>query len=172
MTSDTRTRAPGSTSRARTFHTLPPRRPQPFADARTDDLFVERDQAGTVVAQRATEAKIVDQYLAYADSVAARYLARGIELDDLTQVARLGLCQAVRRFRPDKGVPFLAFAAPTIHGEIKRYFRDHGWAVRPPRRLQELHARIAPAIRDLEQHLHRPPPRRSSRTSSAPPLPS
>ncbi len=51
----------------------------------------------------------------------------------------------------------MAFAAPTVSGEVKGYFRDHGWAVRPPRRLQELHARVAPAIRDLEQRLHGPP---------------
>ena len=157
MTSDTSTRTEGSTSRTGTFNVLSPGHPQPIAGTDTDDLFVECGTASSVVARQAIEAKIVDRYLAYADGVAARYLGRGIELEDLTQVARLGLCQAVRRFQPDKSVPFLAFAAPTIHGEIKRYFRDHGWVVRPPRRLQELHARIGPATRDLEQCLHRLP---------------
>lgn len=75
-------------------------------------------------------------------SLARRFEGRGIEVDDLHQVAMLGLVQAARRYRPDKGNGFTAFAAPTITGELKRYFRDHGWAVRPPRALQEMHQQV------------------------------
>ncbi|NYF96743.1 sigma-70 family RNA polymerase sigma factor [Janibacter cremeus] len=77
-----------------------------------------------------------------ADSLARRFEGRGIEADDLHQVAMLGLVQATRRYSPEKGHGFTAFAAPTITGELKRYFRDHGWAVRPPRALQELHQQV------------------------------
>lgn len=77
-----------------------------------------------------------------ADSIARRYSGRGIEADDLVQVARLAAVKAVRRYRPGAGPGFTAFAVPTIYGEIKRHFRDNGWAVRPPRRLQELRVRI------------------------------
>ena len=77
-----------------------------------------------------------------ADSIARRYGGRGIDADDLVQVARLAAVKAVHRYRPGTGPGFTAFAVPTIYGEIKRYFRDHGWAVRPPRRLQELRARL------------------------------
>ncbi|HIZ99584.1 MAG TPA: sigma-70 family RNA polymerase sigma factor [Candidatus Janibacter merdipullorum] len=74
--------------------------------------------------------------------LARRFEGRGIEFEDLSQVAMLGLVQAARRFRPDRGHGFMAFATPTVTGELKRYFRDHGWAVRPPRALQELHQQV------------------------------
>lgn len=88
--------------------------------------------------------------LPVADSLARRYRSRGEDLEDLTQVARLGLIQAARRFDPDTGA-FLAFAIPTISGEIKRHFRDHCWTVRPPRRLQELHSEVATTWAELAQ---------------------
>lgn len=95
--------------------------------------------------------------LSLADGIASRYVGRGIERDDLVQVARLALVKAVRRYRPDLGVSFTAYAAPTITGEIKRHFRDSGWIVRPPRRLQELCAELNAAQTGLEQGLHRSP---------------
>jgi len=95
--------------------------------------------------------------LGLADGIASRYLGRGLERDDLVQVARLGLVKAVRRYRPALGQSFAGFAAPTISGEIKRHFRDTGWMVRPPRRLQELGARLRDAEKELEQQLHRRP---------------
>jgi RNA polymerase sigma-B factor len=95
--------------------------------------------------------------LGLADGIASRYLGRGIERDDLIQVARLGLVKAVRRYRPALGQSFAGYAAPTISGEIKRHFRDTGWMVRPPRRLQELGARLRDAEKELEQLLHRSP---------------
>jgi RNA polymerase sigma-B factor len=95
--------------------------------------------------------------LRLADGIAARYAGRGIERDDLVQVARLGLLKAVVGYRPGEGAGFTAYARPTIAGEIKRYFRDHGWMVRPPRRLQEIHSQLRLVEPDLEQQLHRAP---------------
>ena len=80
--------------------------------------------------------------MSVARSIAGRYRSRGIVLDDLEQVACLGLVKAANGFDPERGRDFLSYAVPTITGEVKRYFRDLGWAVRPPRRVQELQARI------------------------------
>ena len=94
---------------------------------------------------------------ALADSVASRYRGRGVDPDDLSQVAYLGLVKAVHGFSPEKSTEFVAYAVPTIRGEVKRHFRDAAWTVRPPRRTQELHAAIAIAEPELMQRLHRPP---------------
>ncbi len=101
--------------------------------------------------QRCRE-QIVTEYLPVARSLAARYAGRGVERGDLEQLACLGLVKAVQRWQPGRSDDFLQFAVPTIVGEIKRYFRDHSWLVRPPRRIQELRA----AISEAEQlHRHR-----------------
>src|ERR1700712_2788578 len=92
-----------------------------------------------------------------ADSVVARYRSRGIATEDLQQVAYLALTKAARRFDPDAGHDFLSFCVPTIRGEVRRYFRDRGWMVRPPRRIHELQQRISQAQRDLSTSLGRPP---------------
>jgi len=89
--------------------------------------------------------------------LANRYAGRGIALDDLRQVAYLGLVKAVRGYDPTRGREFLVYAIPTIKGEIRRHFRDAGWAVRPPRRIQELQARLWAADAELTQVLHRSP---------------
>lgn len=95
--------------------------------------------------------------LSIAEFLARRYQARGEDLEDLIQVARLGLVQAVTRFDPDVG-EFDAFAIPTIAGEIKRHFRDHFWTVpRPPRRVQELHHEVMAAWPELAQEYGRTP---------------
>ena len=86
--------------------------------------------------------RIVLLGLPLADSIAWRYAGRGIETDDLVQVARTALVMTVHRYRPGFGAGFAAFASPTISGELKRFFRDHGWSVRPPRRVQELRSRL------------------------------
>jgi RNA polymerase sigma-B factor len=91
-----------------------------------------------------------------ADSVVARYRSRGISTEDLQQVAYLALTKAARRFDPDAGYDFLSFCVPTIRGEVRRYFRDKGWMVRPPRRIQELQQRITQAQNDLATRLGRP----------------
>ena len=92
-----------------------------------------------------------------AHSLAARYRNRGQPVEELEQVACLALTKAVRAFRPDRGEDLLVFAVPSILGELKRYFRDVSWTVRPPRRLQELRPRIATAEEELSQRLGRAP---------------
>ena len=92
-----------------------------------------------------------------ASFLARRFRDRGESLDDLTQVATIGLIKAVDRFEPDRGVQFSTFATPTMVGEIKRHFRDKGWAVRVPRRLQELRLSIGRATAELSQSTGRSP---------------
>lgn len=89
--------------------------------------------------------------LPLAETLSQRYRGRGADSDDLLQVARLGLVKAVQRYRPGSASGFTAFAVPTITGEIKRYFRDHQWLVRPPRALQELQQQVAECRRALAQ---------------------
>jgi len=89
--------------------------------------------------------------MSVARAIAGRYRSRGILLDDLQQVACLGLVKAAHRFDPGHEKDFLCFAVPTISGEVKRHFRDFGWTVRPPRRIQELQARIISASSDVAQ---------------------
>ena len=97
--------------------------------------------------------QLVTEYLPVARSLAGRYAGRGVERSDLEQLACLGLIKAVQRWRPGLCDDFLQFAVPTIVGEIKRYFRDHTWLVRPPRRVQELRAVIGEAEQQY-RHTH------------------
>ena len=101
--------------------------------------------------------RIVLLGLPLADAVAMRYSGRGIEADDLVQVARTALVKAVHRYRPGTGPGFAAFASPTVSGEIKRWFRDQGWSVRPPRRVQELRAKLVAHEEQLRHELSRNP---------------
>ncbi|MBM9466546.1 sigma-70 family RNA polymerase sigma factor [Nakamurella leprariae] len=96
--------------------------------------------------RRRRRSVVVNEYLPVARSIAARYRGRGVERGDLEQLAALGLVKAVSRWIPGHADDFLQFAVPTISGEIKRYFRDHSWLVRPPRRIQEHRV----AIKDVE----------------------
>ncbi len=101
--------------------------------------------------------ELVEAHLGLAEYLARRFTNRGEPLDDLVQVASLGLTKAVDRFDPERGLEFTTFATPTILGELKRHFRDKGWAVRVPRRVQELHLRVTRVIDDLSLELGRPP---------------
>jgi RNA polymerase sigma-B factor len=92
-----------------------------------------------------------------ARAIAHRYRNRGEPTEELLQTARLGLVKAANGYVPDRGVDFLAYAVPTMTGEVKRYFRDQGWAVRPPRRLQELGMRMNRIRGELEHQLGRSP---------------
>jgi RNA polymerase sigma-B factor len=92
-----------------------------------------------------------------ADNIARRFNGRGEPLDDLTQVARVGLMNAIDRFDAERGSSFLSFAVPTIMGEVRRHFRDNTWAMRVPRRVKETHLRIGGAIDALSQRLGRSP---------------
>jgi RNA polymerase sigma-B factor len=92
-----------------------------------------------------------------AEYLARRFKNRGEPIEDLIQVALLGLLKAVERFDPSRGLEFSTFATPTIVGELKRHFRDKGWAVRVPRRVQELHLRMGTVVNSLSQELGRSP---------------
>ena len=92
-----------------------------------------------------------------ADAIASRYRRRGVADDDLQQVAYLALTKAARKFDPEAGHDFLSYAVPTIRGELRRYFRDSGWMVRPPRKVQELQSRIFAAQSELSLTLGRSP---------------
>jgi len=104
----------------------------------------------------ATRDALVDRFLPLAHHLARRYHG-GAEADDLEQVASLGLLKAIDRFDPERGAAFTSFAVPTILGELKRYFRDHGWTVRVPRGLQELKLRVDAISRTLTGELGRAP---------------
>ena len=89
--------------------------------------------------------------------LASRFANRGEPLDDLIQVASLGLVKAIDRFDPSRGLEFTTYVTPTVIGEIKRHFRDKGWAIRVPRRLQELNAAVNHAVDKLSMQLGRSP---------------
>lgn len=124
------------------------------ARARRTDAIVSdlRDVRRTADTHELTR-QLIETNAAVARSMASRYRNRGIDLDDLEQVALLGLTKAAQRFDPDAGHDFLSFAVPTVRGELRRHFRDSGWMVRPPRRVQDLQTRIAGAQEELESRL-------------------
>ncbi|MCV7015719.1 RNA polymerase sigma factor SigF [Mycolicibacterium madagascariense] len=101
--------------------------------------------------------RIVERCLPLADHIARRFDGRGEPRDDLVQVARVGLVNAVIRFDVDAGSDFVSFAVPTIMGEVRRHFRDNSWSVKVPRRLKELHLRLGAATAELSQKLGRAP---------------
>ena len=95
--------------------------------------------------------QLIERFLPLARSIALRFSSRRDTLEDLLQVATIGLINAVDRFDPARGVAFSTYAVPTISGEIKRYFRDRTWSVRPPRALQELALRVDTAVVELTE---------------------
>ena len=101
--------------------------------------------------------RIVQRCLPLADHIARRFSGRGEARDDLVQVARVGLINAVIRYDVDTGSDFVSFAVPTIMGEVRRHFRDNSWSVKVPRRLKELHLRLGAATAELSQKLGRAP---------------
>jgi RNA polymerase sigma-B factor len=101
--------------------------------------------------------RLVERYLPLAGQLASRFRDRGQPLEDLTQVATIGLIQSVERFDPQYGAQFSTFAIPTIVGELKRHFRDHSWAIHVPRSLQELRQRLNAATAELSQRSGRSP---------------
>jgi RNA polymerase sigma-B factor len=106
---------------------------------------------------RRQRAAIIEQALPVADHIARRFRNRGEPLDDLVQAARVGLVNAVSRFDVQTGSDFLSFAVPTMMGEVRRHFRDHGWAVKVPRRLKDLQKQLVHARGELSQDLGRAP---------------
>src|SRR3954471_22619881 len=124
--------------------------------ARTQELFGRCETASREERER-LHAEIVLINRVLADKIAGRYRNRGIPLDDLRQVAYVGLCKAVQRYRLSRGTYFSSYAGPTISGEIKRHFRDQGWMIRVPRRVQELRAEMTAAEQTLTQALGQSP---------------
>lgn len=123
----------------------------------TEDLIERAQRTPDPVEREELLSRAVVRHLPLAQTLASRYRDRGESLDDLVQVAGLGLVLAVQRYRPETGTPFVAFAVPTVLGELRRHFRDHCWTVRPPRRLQELRPRALAAQERLTQALGRVP---------------
>jgi RNA polymerase sigma-B factor len=135
---------------------------------RTDHSAADRTQARELFERLTTlapddperariRATLVELHLPLVEYLARRFRNRGEWLDDLTQVATIGLIKSIDRFDLDRGVEFSTYATPTIVGEIKRHFRDKGWAVRVPRRLQELKLSLTKAIGELAQREGRAP---------------
>ena len=101
--------------------------------------------------------QLVEAHLGLARQVARRFANRGEALDDLTQVATMALLKALDRYDPDRGVKFSTYATSSMTGELKRHFRDHAWAIRVPRSIQELHLATNEAVETLRQRLGRSP---------------
>ena len=126
----------------------------PPAKRKTDrDLFLE------LAAGRSRQVRnmIVERHIGFARHVARPYRSRGLDQDDIDQIALLGLVKAVDRFNPDLGPSFLSFARPTIEGELKRHFRDRSWALKVPRSMKELNLNVRHAIEALHHELGRTP---------------
>lgn len=133
---------------------------------RQDHRLALRQQAGETDARR----ELIERYMPLARSLALRYRRASEPLDDLIQVASIGLVKAVDRWDPERGLAFSSYAVPTILGELRRYFRDSTWDVRPARDVQELCLAVeeardelwlelgrSPTVRDLAERVGRPP---------------
>ena len=147
------------TSRARAEHAAPrPARRAPqgrvaWDKDRTRELFRRYKEGGDAEARD----QLIMSHLNLVRFLASKFKNRGESLDDLVQVGTIGLIKAIDRFDPDRGLEFTTYATPTIMGEIKRHFRDKGWSVRVPRRLQELSAKVNQASDELTNQLQRSP---------------
>jgi len=135
----------------------PPAGDHQHVDRRTLHLFEQLERERREPERRRIREEVVLLNLGIARGMASRYRHRGVDADDLDQVAYVGLVKAANGFRLAVGRTFPAYACPTISGEIKRHFRDHGWMVRPPRRLQEVHAELRSCQSELGQRLGRNP---------------
>lgn len=123
----------------------------------SDQAIDERFGAYRRSGDRRVRDELVEEHAPLARFLAGRFANRGEPRDDLVQVALVGLFKAVERFDPDRGLQFSTFATPTILGELKRHFRDRGWAVRVPRRVQELHLQLGRIVSVLGQEKGRSP---------------
>ncbi|MEX2458334.1 MAG: RNA polymerase sigma factor SigF [Actinomycetota bacterium] len=121
--------------------------------AHVKELFAKLQENGD---QKVRE-ELIELHLGLVEYLARRFAGRGELLDDLVQVGTIGLLKAVDRFDPGRDVEFSTYATPTIVGELKRHFRDKGWAVRVPRRLQELNLQLSKVMSALSQELQRSP---------------
>jgi RNA polymerase sigma-B factor len=125
---------------------------------RSAELFVEfRDPDASDAMRTTARDALVHLHLPLVEHCARRFRNRGEPYEDLVQVGTIGLIKSIDRFDTDRGVEFSTYATPTVIGEIKRYFRDKGWAIRVPRRLQELRMQINGSTAELTQSLGRSP---------------
>ncbi|WP_028476941.1 RNA polymerase sigma factor SigF [Nocardia sp. CNY236] len=123
-----------------------------------EPLFEKIEALATDDPRRAAmRLELIERCLPLAEHIARKFSGRGENYEDLLQVARLGLVQAVDRFDVSRGSSFLSFAVPTIMGEVRRHFRDNTWAVRVPRRTKEIQLSIGAAVETLSQRLGRMP---------------
>lgn len=131
------------------------RRDDDYSDVvgKLEEIRSERDSATKALLRDA----LIARCLPLADHIARRFSDRGEPFDDLLQVARIGVVNAVDRFDPDRGGNFLAFAVPTVMGEVRRHFRDSTWSMRVPRRIKETSLAISKASDELVQTLGRAP---------------
>jgi len=122
---------------------------------RLDDKFLLRryHEDGDLQARE----QLIEQYMSLVRSLARRYSYRGEQLEDLVQIGAIGLIKAIDRFDIERGVELTTYATPNIIGEIKRHFRDKGWAVRVPRGLQELNVQLSRIVEQLTVQLGRSP---------------
>ncbi len=121
------------------------------------ELFRAYRSAESPDEQAAAKDQLVNQHIGLVEFLARRFRNRGEPLEDLVQVGTIGLLKAIERFELDREVEFSTYATPTIVGELKRHFRDKGWAVRVPRRLQELHLELTKVVGHLGHDLGRSP---------------
>jgi RNA polymerase sigma-B factor len=125
--------------------------------ARTEEVLARLDDATTETEREALIEELIRLNMPVARSIAVRYRRRGIAEEDLEQVAYLALVRVAHSYDHSSGHDFLSYAVPSIRGEVRRHFRDLGWMVRPPRRVQELQSRIAAAESELSSELGHPP---------------
>jgi RNA polymerase sigma-B factor len=130
---------------------------RPVDREETRELFRAYQAASSENEKAIYREKLVDQYIGLVEYLGRRFRNRGEPLEDLIQVGTIGLLKAIDRFDLDREVEFSTYATPTVVGELKRHFRDKGWAVRVPRRLQELHLEISKVVGHLGQELGRSP---------------
>ena len=144
---------PRSDVATKSSHVRTPRGKKAWDKKVTKELFRRYKEDGDEEAHN----QLVVNHLNLVRYLASKFLNRGEQLDDLIQVGTIGLIKAIDRFDPDRGLEFTTYATPTIMGEIKRHFRDKGWSVRVPRRLQELSTKASQITDELTNELHRTP---------------
>ena len=148
-------RAEARRAAAASIHELPgtPKGKLAWDKQRTRELFALYKEQGDEDARN----ELMMSHLNLVRFLASKFKNRGEPLDDLVQVGTIGLIKAIDRFDPERGLEFTTYATPTILGEIKRHFRDKGWSVRVPRRLQELSSKVNQATDELTKELQRTP---------------
>ena len=129
--------------------------------AQNEDRLVDEGRSSELFARLPQEPSVredlVRLHYPLVEYLARRFAGRGEPVEDLTQVASIGLLKAIDRFDPERGVKFSTYATPTIIGELKRHFRDKGWAMRVPRRLQEIGLQLSRVVSEMYQELGRSP---------------